>query len=68
MLIDCDHCGGRPQACADCVVSLMLDAPSGPLELDDLEERAVATLADGGLLPPLRLVPLRPSRGRRRTA
>jgi hypothetical protein len=46
----------------------MLDAPSGPVELDDVEQRAVAMLADGGLLPPLRLVPLRRGDEGKRTA
>lgn len=57
MLIDCDTCVGRGIACGGCVLSVMLEAPPQGVELDDEERHALAVLADGGLLPPLRLVP-----------
>lgn len=58
MLIDCDTCTGRGHACGGCVLSVMLEAPTEGVELDADEQHALAVLADGGLLPPLRLVPL----------
>lgn len=57
MLIDCDTCVGRGHACGGCVLSVMLEAPPEGVELDADERHALAVLADGGLLPPLRLVP-----------
>jgi hypothetical protein len=54
MIIDCDSCQMRNVACDDCVVSVLLAAP--PLgELADDERGALAVLADGGLVPPLRM-------------
>jgi len=74
MIIDCDACAVRGPACGDCVVSVLLggppvrrDAPAQaaadgpvPVELDGAERAALAVLADCGLVPPLRLVPLEP--------
>jgi hypothetical protein len=57
VLIDCDTCVGRGKACGNCVLSVMLGAPPEGVELDADEQHALAVLADGGLLPPLRLVP-----------
>jgi hypothetical protein len=62
MHIDCDTCATRGPACADCVVSVLLGAPTsssdfGP-ELDGAEQAALAVLAGSGLVPPLRLVPV----------
>jgi hypothetical protein len=55
MIIDCDRCvirlSGRTHECQDCVVTFLLTPPS----LNRAEERAVATLAESGLVPPLRL-------------
>lgn len=79
MLIDCDDCAVRDLACGDCVVTVLLagtatasdpegsDRPLGPairgVEVDDGERRALAVLADSGLVPRLRLVPLGLPRG-----
>ncbi|MBA3292986.1 MAG: hypothetical protein H0T40_04425 [Geodermatophilaceae bacterium] len=61
MLIDCDTCQVRGAACRDCVVTVLLGPPAGLgsdiLELDEVEQAAVNTLAEAGLIPPLRLVP-----------
>lgn len=57
MLIDCDVCAVRGRGCGDCVVSVLLGAPPTGLELDDTERRALEVLADGGLVPRLRLTP-----------
>jgi len=57
VLIDCDTCVGRGTACGGCVLSVMLEAPAEGVELDAAARHALAVLADGGLLPPLRLVP-----------
>ncbi len=61
MLIDCDSCAVRGLACADCVVTVLLGSPPAGGELDETERQAIDALADGGLVPPLRLVPLRGS-------
>ena len=53
--IDCDTCLVRGQACHDCVVTVLLGPPP-ELTIDDDERRALDVLADGGLVPPLRLV------------
>ena len=53
--IDCDECLMRDIACSDCVVSLLLGPPE-TLVLEADEERALSALAEGGLVPPLRLV------------
>lgn len=56
MLIDCDTCEVRGDACADCVVTVLLGAPPQGVQLDADEQRALAVLAGSGLVPPLRLV------------
>lgn len=59
MLIDCDTCRMRnTSTCDECVVPLMLGIT--PVEIDETERRALANLAEVGLCPPLRLVPVEP--------
>jgi hypothetical protein len=58
VLIDCDGCAMRDLACADCVVTVLLGAPPGAVEVDDGERQALDVLADSGLVPRLQLVPL----------
>lgn len=54
MVIDCDGCVMRDIACGDCVVTFLL----GPADdLGTAEQTALAVLADGGLVPPLRMRP-----------
>jgi hypothetical protein len=60
-VISCDECVmRRTSACADCVVTFVVDdlhPPGGPtdaLTFDVAEERAVRLLADAGLIPELR--------------
>ena len=53
MLIDCDRCPVRGQACADCVITVLLDRPPAPVDLDAAERAALGRLARAGLLPPL---------------
>jgi hypothetical protein len=56
MLIDCEQCAMRDtSACDDCVVSCLLG--EGPVEVSDSQAEALANLAEGGLVPVLRLVP-----------
>jgi hypothetical protein len=57
MIIDCDSCVVRGLACGDCVVTVMLGAPPGVMEVDGEEWSALATLARSGLVPRLRMVP-----------
>ena len=64
MLIDCDDCQMRDLACGECVVTVLLSAPTGGVEVDDGERRALDVLADSGLVPRLRLVPVGPPGGR----
>ncbi len=63
MIIDCDSCQARPAACGDCVVTVLLGPVGGhsPVTLDDDEQRAISALSESGLVPPLRLVPVRPA-------
>lgn len=56
VVIDCDDCAVRGPACSDCVVSVLLGVPD--TLLDD-ECAALETLADAGMAPRLRLVPIR---------
>ncbi|MCV7112564.1 hypothetical protein H7I55_16500 [Mycolicibacterium setense] len=59
MVIDCDDCAVRGPACRDCVVSVLLGVPD---ELMYDERVALEALADAGLAPRLRLVPIRRNR------
>lgn len=63
MLIDCDTCAMRARACGDCVVPVLLHA-ADRVDVDASERAALDVLADSGLVPRLRLVPLGPP-GRR---
>lgn len=56
VVIDCDSCVLRNVGCGDCVVSVLLDAP-GNLLGD--ERAALEVLADAGMAPRLRLIPIR---------
>jgi hypothetical protein len=54
MIIDCDRCEMQGIACDDCVVTVLLATPR-PGELRDEETDALKALAEGGLVPPLRM-------------
>lgn len=61
MMIDCDSCSVRGDACTDCVVTFLTipvraGTPPPPPELDDAEQAAIDVLARSGLVPPLRMV------------
>lgn len=69
MIVDCGDCKLRNIACSDCVVTVLLGAPGRPVETDDSrvsgnakisfdqeELGAMDALAEGGLVPRLRLV------------
>lgn len=60
VVIDCDECAVRGRACRDCVVSVLLGVPDTLLHD---EQAALEALADAGLAPRLRLVPIRRGRG-----
>jgi hypothetical protein len=76
MIIDCGSCQVRFVACGDCVIGVLMggpeegatepETPSGApiLQLDAPERRAIAVLADQGLVPRLRLVAPEPRRAR----
>jgi hypothetical protein len=55
VIIDCDDCAARGPACKECVVSVLVGVPE---RLDDDECAALEALADAGLAPRLRLVPM----------
>jgi hypothetical protein len=57
VIIDCDKCAIRGVGCSDCVISVLLDAPP-KIEFAEPELRAIGALADAGLVPHLRLIPL----------
>ena len=57
VVIDCDTCLVRSaSACGDCVVTVLLGAPPQGVEVAPEELDALDALAEGGLVPPLRLV------------
>lgn len=77
MIIDCDRCAVRGDACRDCVVGVFLGLPgsiseqpdepilpsgAGAVQLDAPMHRALDVLADQGLVPRLRLVAIEPCR------
>jgi hypothetical protein len=70
MIIDCDRCEMRDVACDDCVVNVLLAMPGevspaaeasvgeasvGGVSVGEETALALRNLADGGLVPPLRL-------------
>ena len=60
VVIDCDECAVRGPGCRDCVVSVLLGVPETLLQD---ERAALEVLAEVGLAPRLRLVPIRRDRG-----
>ncbi|MDV3264292.1 hypothetical protein [Mycobacterium avium] len=60
VVIDCDDCAARGPGCRDCVVGVILGVPDTLLQDD---RAALEVLADAGLAPRLRLVPIRRDRG-----
>ena len=56
VVIDCDECAVRGPGCRDCVVSVLLGVPDTLLQD---ERAALEVLAEAGLAPRLRLVPIR---------
>ena len=64
VIVDCGRCVVRGIGCADCAVSVLLNAPPR-VEWDWAELRAIDALAEGGLIPRLRWVPIREERADR---
>jgi hypothetical protein len=60
VVIDCDECAVRGPGCRECVVSVLLGVPDTLLQD---ERAALEVLAEAGLAPRLRLVPIRRDRG-----
>jgi hypothetical protein len=56
MIVDCDCCAVRGGACRDCVITLLLGAPPGGVDLDGTERFALHSLAEAGMVPRLQLV------------
>jgi hypothetical protein len=63
MIIDCDRCEMRDIACDDCVITAVLGGPPSD-EIGTDTAVALRVLADGGLVPPLRMTWPEPRRGR----
>lgn len=64
MVIDCDDCALRQtEACHDCVVTFILRTADEDIAVDVEEATALGNLAEAGLVPPLRLVPVERSSG-----
>jgi len=61
VIVDCDTCVARGPACGDCVVTSLLGLPQwwATEGVPGEEMTALAVLADSGLVPPLRLLPVR---------
>ncbi|BAX93222.1 hypothetical protein [Mycobacterium shigaense] len=60
VVIDCDDCAVRGAGCQDCVISVLLGVPE---TLSQDERVALEVLAEAGLAPRLRLVPMHRDRG-----
>jgi hypothetical protein len=58
MHIDCDHCADKGPACSGCVVTVLLGSTPEGIDWDESERAALGVLAESGLVPPLRLVPV----------
>lgn len=58
MIVDCDSCVVRGDACQDCVISVLLGAPPSGVDTDGPERRALDALAQAGMVPRLRFVPM----------
>jgi hypothetical protein len=58
VLIDCDACAVRGDACGSCVVTTVLSPVRPGAGWDWEERRALKALSDGGLLPQLRFMPM----------
>ena len=58
MIVDCDRCQVRGDACQDCVITVLLGSPPGTVELDGAERQALDALAEAGMVPHLQLVDL----------
>lgn len=56
MIVDCDRCEVRGNACQDCVITVLFGAPPEGVELDGAERRALDTLTEVGMMPRLLLV------------
>ena len=59
VVIDCDTCAVRGPACDDCVVTVLLGPPP-EAGFGVEEQRALAVLAESGLVPRLRMVRAEP--------
>jgi hypothetical protein len=53
--IDCDTCVARDtEACDTCLVTFLVERPTGAIVFDADEERALRILHAGGIAPPVR--------------
>lgn len=59
MKLDCESCRQREIGCDDCVVTLLMSLPAQGARLNPAETEALAVMAESGLVPPLRLQPIR---------
>lgn len=54
--VDCASCRARGPACSDCVITALLGPVADDVQLGSDEVGALAALAGGGLIAPLRLI------------
>lgn len=54
--VDCANCRARGPACSGCVITALLGPIEAAVELGTDEVVALAALADGGLIAPLKLI------------
>jgi hypothetical protein len=61
VLVECDSCEVHDKECGQCLVTALLGVPSrGAVDIGERESRALALLAQAGMVAPLRLRPHRP--------
>lgn len=56
MIVDCDRCKVRGDACKDCVITVLLGAPPEGIELDGIDRRAQHIVGEADMVSRLQLV------------
>ena len=56
MIVDCDRCEVRGDACKDCVITVLLGAPPEGIEQHGNDRRALHIVGENGVVPRLQLV------------
>jgi hypothetical protein len=56
MIVDCDRCEVRGDACRDCVITVLLGAPPEGIELDGIDRGGLHILAEAAMVSRWQLV------------